>query len=120
MRVQSPRKEPKPLEPSADIITHDPSMRTESSAGKIVDDIVKDLENAPSQQPLRRSERLNPLLVQPPEPESRRNEHLKAQVNLLITEDHDIEIDLAIASIVSKIIDPPTIKAAMKQKDWLE
>ena len=41
-------------------------------------------------------------------------------MKLLITEDHDIEIDLAIASIVSKIIDPPTIKAAMKQKDWLE
>ena len=61
--VQSPRKEPKPLEPSADIITHDPSVRTGSSTGKTVDNIVKDLENAPSQQPLRHSERLNPSVV---------------------------------------------------------
>ena len=51
--VQSPQQEPKPLETSTDIITRDPSVRTESSAGKTVDDIVKDLENAPSHQPLR-------------------------------------------------------------------
>ena len=118
--VQSPRKEPKPLEPSADIITRDPSMRMESSTGKTVDNIVKDLENAPSQQPLRHSERLNPSLVQPSEPELRHSKSLKAQANLLIAEDPDIEIDLAMASIVSKIIDPPSVKVAMKQKDWLE
>ena len=118
--VQSPRKEPKPLEPSADIITHDPSVRTGSSTGKTVDNIVKDLENAPSQQPLRHSERLNPSFVQPPEPEPRHSESLKAQANLLIAEDPDIEIDLAMASIVSKIINPPFVEAAMKQKDWLE
>ena len=47
--VQSPRKEPKPLKPLADIITRDPSVRPDSSASKTVDDIVKDLENAPSQ-----------------------------------------------------------------------
>ena len=40
--------------------------------------------------------------------------------DLLITEDPDIEIDLAMASIVSKIIDTPSIKAARKQKDWTE
>ena len=51
--VQSPQKEHKPLETSTDIITHDPSVRMESSASKTVDDIVKDLENAPSHQPLR-------------------------------------------------------------------
>ena len=118
--VQSPRKEPKPLEPSADIITRDPSMRMESSTGKTVDNIVKDLENTPSQQPLRHSERLNPSLVQSPEPELRCSKRLKAQVNLLIAEDPDIEIDLAMALIVSKIIDPPSVEAAMKQKDWPE
>ena len=51
--VQSPQKELNPLETSADIITRDPSVRTESSAGKTVNNIVKDLENAPSHQPLR-------------------------------------------------------------------
>ena len=51
--VQSPQQEPKPLKTSADIITRDPSVRMESSAGKTVDDIVKDLENASSHQPLR-------------------------------------------------------------------
>ena len=69
--VQSPHKEPKPLEPSAEIITRNPSVRMESSAGKTVKDIVKDLENAPSHQPLKHSERLNPPLVQSPEPEPR-------------------------------------------------
>ena len=58
--------------------------------------------------------------MQPPEPELRCSECLKAQVNLLIAEDPDIEIDLAMASIVSKIIDPPSVEAAMKQKDWPE
>ena len=67
--VQSPCKEPKPLKPSADIIICNPSVRTDSSTSKTVDDIVKDLENTPSQQPLRCSERLNPPVVQPPEPE---------------------------------------------------
>ena len=28
--------------------------------------------------------------------------------------------DLAMASIVSKIVDPPSIEAAMMQEDWLE
>ena len=51
--VQSPPKEPKPLEPSADIMTHDPSVRMDLSANRTVDDIVKYLENAPSQQLLR-------------------------------------------------------------------
>ena len=120
MTVQSPRKESKPLEPSADIITCDPSVRTESSTSKTVDDIVKDLENAPSQQPLRHSERLNPSLVQSPEPELRCSKRLKAQVNLLIAEDPDIEIDLAMVLIVSKMIDPPSVEAVMKQKDWPE
>ena len=32
----------------------------------------------------------------------------------------DIELDLAITLIVSKIINPPSIEAARKQKDWLE
>ena len=120
MTVQSPQQEPKPLKTSADIITHDPSVRTKSSSGKTVDDIVKDLENAPSHQPLRRSERLNLSLMQAPEPELRRSKRLKVQANLLIADDPDTEIDLAMASIVSKIIDPPSVKAAMKQEDWLE
>ena len=64
--------------------------------------------------------RLNPPVVQPPEPELRHRECLKPQVNLLIAEDPDIEIDLAMASIVSKIINPPSVEAARKQKDWLE
>ena len=120
MMVQSPRKEPKPLKPSADIITCDPSVRMESSAGKTVDDIVKDLENVPSHQPLRRSERLNPSLMQVPEPELRCSKRLKVQANLLIANNPDTEIDLAMASIVSKIIDPPSVEAAMKQEDWPE
>ena len=65
--VQSPPKEPKPLEPLVDIITHDPSVRTVLSADGTVDEIVKDMENAPNQQPLRRSERLNPPVLKPPE-----------------------------------------------------
>ena len=119
-RVQSPHQEPKPLKPSAAIIIDDPSVRTESSAGKTVDDIVKDLENALSHQPLRRSERLNPPLVQSPEPELRCSECLKAQANLLIAEDPDIETALAMASIFSKIINPPSVEVAMKQEDWPE
>ena len=58
--------------------------------------------------------------MQAPEPELRRSERLKAQANLLIADDPDTEIDLAMASIVSKIIDPPSVKAAMKQEDWPE
>ena len=46
--VQSPPKEPKPLKPSADIITPDPSVRTDLSTNGTVDAIVKDLENVPS------------------------------------------------------------------------
>ena len=81
--VQSPHTEPKPFERLADIITCDPSVRIDLSADKTVDDIVKDLENAPSQQPLRRSERLNPPVVQPPEPELRCSKCLKPQAKLL-------------------------------------
>ena len=117
--VQSPHTEPKPLEPSADIITCDPLVKTDSSTGT-VDNLVKNLENTPSQQPLRRSERLNPPVVQPPEPELRCSEHLKPQANLLIAEDPDIKINLSMALIVSKIIDPPSAEATRKQKDWLE
>ena len=120
MMVQSPPKEPKPLEPLADIITHDPSVRTDLSADRTVDTIVKDLENTPSQQPLRQSERLNPPVVHPPEQELRHSKYLKPQVNLLITEDPDIEINLAMASIVSETINPPSVEAARKQKDWPE
>ena len=50
----------------------------------------------------------------------RHSECLKPQANLLIAEDPDVEINLAMALIVSKIIDPPSIEAARKQKDWLE
>ena len=82
--------------------------------------IVKDLENAPSQQPLRCSEGLNPPIVQPPESELRCSKCLKHQVNLLITKDSDTKIHLSMTSIVSKIIDPPSVEAARKQKDWLE
>ena len=56
--------------------------------------------------------------MQAPEPELRRSECLKVQANLLIANDPDTEIDLAMASIVSKIIDPPSVEAAMKQEDW--
>ena len=41
-------------------------------------------------------------------------------MNLLTTEDPDTEIHLTMASIVSKIIDPPSVEAARKQKDWPE
>ena len=58
--------------------------------------------------------------MQAPEPELRRSEHLKVQANLLIANDPDTKIDLAMASIVSKIIDPPSVEAAMKQEDWPE
>ena len=64
--------------------------------------------------------RLNPPIVQPPEPELRCSKCLKHQANLLITEDPDIKINLAMALIVSKIIDPPSVEAVRKQKDWLE
>ena len=39
---------------------------------------------------------------------------------MLIAKNPGIEIDLAMASIVSKIIDPLSVEAARKQKDWLE
>ena len=39
---------------------------------------------------------------------------------MLIAEDPDIKINLAMASIISKIINPPSVEAARKQKDWLE
>ena len=120
MLVKSTHKEPKPHEPSADIITRNPSVRTDLSTYRTVNDIVKDLENAPSQQPLRQSERLNPPLTQPSEPELRCSKCLKHQANLLITEDLDIKINLAMSSIVSKIINPPSVEAARKQKDWPE
>ena len=58
--------------------------------------------------------------MQAPEPKLRHSERLKVQANLLIADDPDTEIDLAMASIVSKIIDPPSIEAAMKQEDWPE
>ena len=63
MMIQSLHKEPKPHKPSADIITPNPSVIMDLSTDRVVDDIVKDLENAPSQQPLRQSERLNPPTV---------------------------------------------------------
>ena len=90
------------------------------SANRVsVDNIVKDLENAPSHQLLRQSKRLNPPVMQLPELELRHSKCLKYQVNLLITEDPDIEINLAIASIVSKIIDPPSVEAASHQQKVL-
>ena len=55
-----------------------------------------------------------------PEPELRHSECLKVQANLLIANDPDTEIDLVMASIVSKIIGPPSVEAAMKQEDWPE
>ena len=85
-----------------------------------VNDIVKDLENEPSHQPLRWSERLNPPVIQPPEPELRCNRCLKHQANSLNTKDPNIEVNLAMVSIVNKIIDPPSIEAVRNQKDWLE
>ena len=58
--------------------------------------------------------------MQAPEPKLRRSECLKVQANLLIANDPDTEIDLVMASIVSKIINPPSVEAAMKQEDWPE
>ena len=58
--------------------------------------------------------------MQTPEPKLRSSEHLKVQANLLIADDPDTEIELTMASIVSKIIDPPSVEAAMKQEDWPE
>ena len=58
--------------------------------------------------------------MQPPEQELRHSKCLKPQANLLITEDPDVEINLAMASIVSKIINPPSVEAGRKQKDWPE
>ena len=51
--VQSPHKEPKPHKASADLITHNPSVRTDLSTDRTVSYIVKDLEIALTQQPLR-------------------------------------------------------------------
>ena len=103
MMVQSPHKEPKPHEPSTDLITRSPSVRMDISADRTVDDIVKDLENAPSQQPLRKSERLSPPVIQPPEPEPRCSKHLKHQANLLITEDPDIESPFPVYSLLCEV-----------------
>ena len=57
--------------------------------------------------------------MQPPEQELRHSEHLKHQANSLSTEDPNIKVNLAMASIVSKMINPPSIESARKQKDWL-
>ena len=58
--------------------------------------------------------------MHPPEQELRHSKHLKPQASSLITEDPDVGINLAMALIVSKIINPPSIEAARTQKDWLE
>ena len=58
--------------------------------------------------------------MQSPELELRCNECLKHQGNLLDTKDPDIKFNRAMALIVSKIIDPPSVEAARKQKDWPE
>ena len=82
-----------------------------------MDQIVLDLEEASSHQPLRWSERLNP----PSEQEPRRSEHLKQQsANFLNTEDLDAKLTVAMVLMIDKIIDPPSVEAAKELDDWPE
>ena len=94
-----------------------PSGQNASADKTVVDQIVLDLEEASSRQPLRRSERLNP----PSEQDPRYSEHLKQQLaNFLDTEDLDAELTVAMVSMIDKIIDPPSVEAAKKLDDWPE
>ena len=66
-----------PVEHWADIITHDPSVAPGiSTDNKEIDKIMRNLENNPSNQPLRQSTRLNLSPVQNPELELRHSEPL--------------------------------------------
>ena len=70
----------RPVKNQADIISHSASVAPEISADKSqVDEIMQNLENNLSDQPPRQSARLNPPLIQNPEPELRRSECLKQQ-----------------------------------------
>ena len=94
-----------------------PSGQNASAEKPIVDQIVSDLEEASSRQPLRRSERLNP----PSEQEPRYSEHLKQQLaNFLDTEDLDAELIVAMVLMIDKIIDPLSVEAAKMLDDWPE
>ena len=80
-----------------------------------MDQIVSDLEEASSRQPLRPSKRLNP----PSEQELRRSECLKQQLaNFLDTEDLDAELTVAMVSMIEKIIDLLSVEAAKQLDDW--
>ena len=80
---------------------------------------MKNIETNLSDQPLRRSARLNPPPIQNPEPELRHSEPLKQQAATGI-ENFDTKIMLAITSIANQILHPPTVEAAKKLEDWPE
>ena len=109
-----------PVKHQADIISCSTSVVPGISTNKNqVDEIIRNLENNLSDQPLRRSIRLNPLPVQNPEPELRCSKCLKQQAaNLLGIKDYGTKVTLAMTSIVNQIIDPPTVEAAKKLEDW--
>ena len=129
MRVQNISKKPNQqpnqplLDPSAHIILHDPSERPDRDAsGTIVDNIVEDLEKASGLKTLRLSKRLNPPQIQPFEQEPQHSKQLKQHqaANLLIAEDLETDMFSAMISMMDQIIDPPSVKAVKKQKDWPE
>ena len=95
----------------------DLQTKTQVLKKNFVYQIVSDLEEALSCQPLRQSERLNP----PSEQEPRRSKCLKQQsANFLDTEDLDAELTVAMVSMIDKIIDPPSVEAVKKLDDWPE
>ena len=98
-----------PVEHQADIITRDPSVAPGISAdNKQVNEIMKNLENNPSDQPLRQSTRLNLPTAQNLELELRHSECLKEKVATGV-EDYNAKVMLAMTSIVNQIIDSPTV-----------
>ena len=109
-----------PVKHQADIISHGTSVASGISADKSqVDEIIQNLENNQSDQPLKQSARLNPPPIQNPKLQPRRSEHLEQQV-ATGTEGLDTEIMLSMTSIANQIIDPLTVKAAKKLEDWPE
>ena len=108
-----------PHNPSADIISHDPSNGQNTDTSKmLVNNIIGDLEKSSP----RCSQRLNPPLAQPSEQEPWQSKQLKQQQssNLLMIEDLNDNLISAMIFIADQIIDPLSIEAAREQDDWPE
>ena len=129
MKVQNTSKKPNqqpnqpPHNPSADIILCNPSERLDrDTSGTMVDKIIKDIEKSSGLKTLRHSERLNPPQTQPSEQELWCSKQLKQHqaANLLIAKDLETDMFSAMISMMDQIIDPPSVKAVKKQKDWPE